>query len=144
LLSFTGAATAVLATNANAQKAEDVETSNLDTFMLNLLQQLIYGLIYLFCPGGAEPAGLVFTIGTPFATPFGVFPPPLVCVGVIAPATTLSICTLLSFTGAAIAVLAANATAQKAAEVEKNNCDIFMEILLVVDCWDYVPNSGNK
>jgi hypothetical protein len=38
---------------------------------------------YLFCPAGALPVGFVDTVGTPFAFPFGVLPPPLVWVSVI-------------------------------------------------------------
>src|SRR5215207_8529291 len=38
---------------------------------------------YWFCPGGALPVGFVDTVGTPFAFPFGVLPPPLTWVSVI-------------------------------------------------------------
>src|SRR5215203_3590512 len=38
---------------------------------------------YWFCPGGALPVGFVDTVGTPFAFPLGVLPPPLVWVSVI-------------------------------------------------------------
>src|SRR5215213_6234084 len=66
-------------------------------------------LDYLFCPGGALPVGVTLVVGTPFALPFGVLPPPLICSLVIAPPTTRSNWSLVSFTGSASARLTNNA-----------------------------------